>query len=202
MLCAFLNLECPLNCGLVFCDINCKKRKWHSSTECGLLKEAEELRNRMGFKLLRGNEISNWLLVLRCLLLQKTLPENWENLQLLDDNLDEGLYKKKHLQTYNEHVLNPLKRVFPSITSNFKDNEILELCAKLDSNAFRQGECCRALFAVASMLNHSCVPNARVVFDVDGNVKILAKSYIEIGDEITITYCSQLLGTWVSYFNF
>ena len=81
--------------------------------------------------------------------------------------------------------------------SKFSDEEVLKVSAKLDSNSFRQGEYCRALFGVASMLNHSCVPNARVVFDAAGNVKVFSKCDIEAGEEITITYVSQLLGSWV-----
>ena len=39
--------------------------------------------------------------------------------------------------------------------------------------------------------------HARVVFDATGNVKVFSKCDIEAGDEITITYVSQLLGSWV-----
>ena len=141
--------------------------------------------------------VSSWLLVLRCLLLRENSPKCWEMINILEDNLEDVSYKKQHLHTYCESVLKPLKNLFPNLTSKFMDSEILQICAKLDSNSFRQGECSRALFGVASMLNHSCIPNARVLFDNAGNVHVLSKSNIEIGDEITITYCSQLLGTWV-----
>jgi hypothetical protein len=193
----FVNLECPDHCGLVFCDKSCKKEQWHSSAECRLIKNAEELRRNNCSKLIKIHGVSSWLLVLRCLLLRENSPKCWEMVNLLEDNLEVDSYKKQHLVRYCESVLNPLKNIFPNLTSKFRDSEILHICAKLDSNSFRQGECSRALFGVASMLNHSCIPNARVLFDDAGNVNVLSKSNIEIGDEITITYCSQLLGTWV-----
>ena len=193
----FLNLECPKRCGLAFCDACCNKTRWHSTKECELLKNAIKLRNQTGSTVSIIGNISNWLLVVRCLMLRDTSPERWEMVQVLEDNLEEDSFKRQHLDNYRENVLNPLKKLFPSLTSTFEDNDILKICAKLDSNSFRQGERSRALFAVASMINHSCIPNARIFFDVAGNIKVLSKSYLEIGEEINITYCSQLLGTWV-----
>ena len=126
-------------------------------------------------------------------------PEKWKIIEILESNSEEESYKKQHLENYKSTVVSPLRILFPNLMSKFRDEEVLKLCAQLDSNSFRQGEWCRALFGGASMLNHSCVPNARVVFDTSGNVKVLSKCDIEIGDEITITYVSQLLGTWVRY---
>ena len=186
----------------MFCEKSCKKEQWHSSAECHHIKGTENLKKSNCSKLINLNGISSWLLVLRCLLLRENSPKSWEMVNLLEDNLEDESYKKQHLLSYCENVLKPLKNIFPNLTNKFKDSEILHLCAKLDSNSFRQGECSRALFAVASMLNHSCIPNARVLFDDAGNVHVLSKSNIEIGDEITITYCSQLLGTWVRQYIF
>ena len=121
-------------------------------------------------------------------------------IQLLEDHSEEESYQKQHLKNYEDNVVKPLLRLFPDLTSRLKETEILKMCAKLDSNSFRQGESSRALFSVASMLNHSCVPNARILFDRNGNAKVLSKSRIDKGVEISITYCSPLLGTWVKYY--
>ena len=187
-----LNLECSERCGLVFCNSNCEKRKWHSTNECNLIRRTVSI-------FLKTKSVSNWLLVFRCLLMKEHSPEKWKIIEILESNSEEESYKKQHLEIYKMNVISPLKILFPNIMSKFSDEEVLKLCAQLDSNSFRQGEWCRALFGGASMLNHSCVPNARVVFDNSGNVKVLSKCDIEIGDEITITYVSQLLGTWVRY---
>ena len=151
---------------------------------------------------LKSQSVSSWLLVFRCFVMKDYSPDKWKIIELLESNSEEETYKKQHLENYIDNVLNPLKSLFPDMMSKFVDEEVLNVCAQLDSNSFRQGEWCRALFGVASMLNHSCVPNARVVFDAFGNVKVLAKCDIEIGNEITITYVSQLLGTWVRSINF
>ena len=187
----------------MFCNNNCSKRRWHSSVECELLQNTVKTTGQQKTSnVLRSNYVSSWLVVLRCLLLRSQVPGDWSKLQLLEDNLENDSYKKNYVDHYLETVLKPLKSLFPELTSDIKDDEILHICARLDSNAFRQGESCRVLFSVSSMLNHSCIPNARVVFGEQGNVKVLSKSNIEAGEEITITYCSQLLGTWVRYLEY
>ena len=192
-------LECPNNCGLVFCREICNKRKWHSNAECNQIKKSNILQSHPGSHYLNIHQCSNWLLILRCILLRELSPESWKMIQLLEDHSEEESYKKQHLKNYEDNVVKPLLRLFPELTSPLKEKEILKMCAKLDSNSFRQGESSRALFSVASMLNHSCVPNARIIFDKNGNAKVLSKSRIDKGVEISITYCSPLLGTWVRY---
>ena len=148
---------------------------------------------------LKTTSVSSWLLVFRCLLIKDQSPQKWEIIKITESNSEDEAYIRQHLQSYVDNAINPLRNLFPNFMNDFSDDEVFEVCAQLDSNSFRQGEWSRALFGVASMLNHSCVPNARVVFDDSGNVKVLSKCDIEIGDEITITYVSQLLGTWVRY---
>ena len=45
------------------------------------------------------------------------------------------------------------------------------------------------------MVNHDCLPNARVVFDTQGNANLLAKRNINKDEPITITYCTLLTNT-------
>lgn len=45
------------------------------------------------------------------------------------------------------------------------------------------------------MINHDCRPNARIFFDENKRLHLVAKRNIEQGQEITITYCSPLLAT-------
>ena len=45
------------------------------------------------------------------------------------------------------------------------------------------------------MVNHDCLPNARVVFDPQGDANLLAKRKISKGEAITITYCTLLTNT-------
>ena len=184
---------------MVFCRKICDKRKWHSTAECNQIKESTILQGHPGSQYINIHQFSNWLLILRCILLREHSSESWKMIQLLEDHSEEESYKTQHLKNYEDNVVKPLLRLFPGLTSRLKEQEILKMCAKLDSNSFRQGESSRVLFSVASMLNHSCVPNARIIFDKNGNVKVLSKSQIDKGVEISITYCSPLLGTWVRY---
>ena len=45
------------------------------------------------------------------------------------------------------------------------------------------------------MINHDCVPNARIVFDQEGHLTLKAKKTISQGEAITITYVPALLNT-------
>ena len=51
------------------------------------------------------------------------------------------------------------------------------------------------LFLATSMINHDCVPNARIVFDQEGHLNLKAKKPISQGESITITYVPALLNT-------
>ncbi len=74
-------------------------------------------------------------------------------------------------------------------------DNVVQVSGILDSNSFRvDGSGSRALFLMASMVNHSCCPNARVVFDKNHQVTLKAKRDILAGEELTITYCCHLLG--------
>ena len=44
-------------------------------------------------------------------------------------------------------------------------------------------------------VNHNCQPNARCIFDIEGNVTLKAQKHIEKDDQITISYCSTLINT-------
>ena len=68
-------------------------------------------------------------------------------------------------------VVKPLIELFNS--NSFTPADIIRVCAILDSNSFRvDGLGNRGLFALASMLNHDCGPNARVSFDRDAGLTL------------------------------
>ena len=54
---------------------------------------------------------------------------------------------------------------------------------------------CLTFFSAMSMVNHSCLPNARVIFDPQGNANLVAKKDIKSGENVTITYCTLLTNT-------
>jgi len=76
-------------------------------------------------------------------------------------------------------------------------NEVLSsLSSVLKSNTFRRGPG-RALCPALAMVNHSCVANCRVRWEEGQGEKLalVAKKRLLEGEEVTITYCSTMLGT-------
>lgn len=73
---------------------------------------------------------------------------------------------------------------------------IQRICGILDANSFRMDKYgSRGLYFAISMVNHDCLPNARVVFSSEGRATLMAKKPIKKGQHISITYCSPLLNT-------
>jgi len=65
----------------------------------------------------------------------------------------------------------------------------------LASNTFRRGSG-RCLCPAVAMVNHSCVANCRVHWEQGDKLVLTAKKQITAGEQLTITYCSALLGTY------
>lgn len=72
---------------------------------------------------------------------------------------------------------------------------MLRLCRVLDTNSFEtaviidgNSSSLRGLYPLAAFLNHSCVPNARHLFNDEGLMIVRAAMPIAHGDEITLTY--------------
>ena len=72
--------------------------------------------------------------------------------------------------------------------------EAVRLNSVLTSNTFRRGSG-RCLCPAMAMVNHNCSPNCRVHWEEGGKLVLTAKKAIPAGEELTITYCSSLLGT-------
>ena len=175
--------ECKNGCGSLLCSENCDFKDRHSKIECEILRT----------NLSNVQNPGRWLTVFRSLLLKESEKgRKWDALQLLEDNL--GDRKDCEIMTRNmSDVVKPIVELFRS--NCFTPTEILRVCGILDSNSFRiDGIGNRGLFGLASMVNHNCCPNSRVSFDRNANLTLRSKRKIEPGEEITITYCSPLLG--------
>lgn len=75
---------------------------------------------------------------------------------------------------------------------------VQRLCGVLDTNCYEltmnNGGHCRALFPVAAMINHSCVPNAHWWFS-QGRISVQAAEDISQGCPVLINYTHTLWGT-------
>ena len=134
--------------------------------------------------------ISDWLGIFRALTLTGSAKARFER---LDSNLKRRLHTKCSVLARVEAT------TVPMLASKFGwlAGDILEAACRIDANAFRlEDGSSRAVFGLASMINHDCAPNARVEM-VDGGrrMRLLARRRIDLGQEVTITYCSPLMGT-------
>lgn len=159
------------------------KHKRHDDEECELVKKVPD------------KNPERWLTVLRVLRLRKSQPELWQKFLLLEDHLEDR--KECPLMTSNKaNVWNVLKTYLPAFVDGLDLEDILRICGILDSNSFRiDKHGTRGLFLATSMVNHDCLPNARVVFDHSGEVVVKAKKAISQGQTVSITYCSLLTNT-------
>ena len=176
-------LDCGGKCGALICSENCEFIGRHKKVECDLL--------RHGRKVLP--EPGRWLTAFRALLLK--LAEDgrqWDALQKLEDHLED----RQGCEVMNRNLVEVVKPLVELFGSNiFAPQDVIRVCGILDSNSFRvDGSGNRSLFALASMLNHDCAPNCRVVFDRNSRLTLRSKRKIEAGEELTITYCSPLSG--------
>ncbi len=141
-----------------------------------------------------ANSVSQWLTVFRALRLKRTLRAAFDQLWKLEHHSEER--KDCELMQQNKEKVAPVVRELLA-DSDVSATDILRCCGSLDSNAFRLDSAggTRAIFDVSSMINHDCVPNCRVKFDAERRLHLIAKRDIDSGEELTITYCSPLLGT-------
>lgn len=160
------------------------KFKRHDSQECNLVKRVADKRCP-----------ERWLTVLRVLRIRKQHPESWQKFLQLEHHLEDR--RNCPLMEINKtDVWDILRHYLPELTDGLQIEDILKICGILDSNSFRiDKHGTRGLFLATSMLNHNCLPNARVIFTNNGSVSVLAKKGIARNQPITITYCAQLTNT-------
>ena len=164
-----------------------------ASGECAQFAALVSRDAKSGLKM--GNSISQWLTAYRALRLKRAAPKAYQRLLALEHHR-EDMRDGDLSQTYKQKVVPAIKALLGS-EEDWSQEEILRCCGTLDSNAFKvdAGGGLRALYALASMINHDCAPNSRITFDSRRRLHLLAKRDIHKGEEITVTYCNPLLGT-------
>ena len=162
------------------------------SGECALIAALTSSDPKNALKI--GNSVSQWLAVLRALRLKSAAPKAYERLLELEHHCKD-IRDSEVERTYKQKVVPAIKALLGH--KDWSQEEILRCCGYLDSNAFKvdAGSGVRALYALASMINHDCVPNSRVSFDSKKRLHLFANRDIARGEEITVTYCNPLLGT-------
>jgi hypothetical protein len=79
------------------------------------------------------------------------------------------------------------------------EEEVLRVCGVMDTNAFEVrragGVRLRALYPLAALMNHDCVPNTRHVFDASDKMLVFATVAIAKGAPVVATYTQALWST-------
>lgn len=141
--------------------------------------------------------------VLRCVLLQRRSPRRWKQILEMEAHED----KRKGTETYDENKIRVVGflRNFVGLSNwdpqrwDVSETTLHKLCGVLDVNALEvrlsDTTDVQALYPTASLLEHCCVPNVRMVFD--DNLKLTVTSALPIprGEHIKTMYTHALWGT-------
>ena len=91
-----------------------------------------------------------------------------------------------------ERVQTSAKRLKTAFNLDLPLDELEKIICILDCNCnmvlSKSGETLAALYALCSLLNHSCLPNARPIVAADNEMRIVSVEDIEAGHEISISY--------------
>lgn len=166
------------------CSSKCQNDgRRHTNEECHAVKKISD------------KNPDKWLTVLRILRMRKSCPDLWQKFLMLEDHLEDR--QDCPIMARNKSdVWDVLKHYAPDALDGLVLEDVRKICGILDSNSFRiDKNGSRGLFLATSMVNHDCLPNARVIFNTEGDVIVKAKKSIAKGQPITITYCSLLTNT-------
>lgn len=179
------------SCGAPLCFQHCAGKN-HTASECTLLK-------RLGFKEAPHIEVlikdlSVFLGPLRALLMTQKSSAVSKLFFALQSHKEQRM-KLPIGRFIEEHIIGTLRsRLGLEVTPE----TIHHLCGVLDTNAFEvsleDGHRGRAIFILASMMNHSCLPNAQRWYS-DGKMTVRAAVSIPKSSPILINYTQTLWGT-------
>ncbi|CAH2235071.1 jg14554 [Pararge aegeria aegeria] len=184
------------SCKWPMCNIDCEKAEPHQE-ECRLMTKTNYKCN-IKYEYPDKMEAAYCVIgPMRVLLMQKSNPRQFQSIMSLESHLEDrintSLYKvlKANLITFISRVLG-----LP-----FDEETILKVASIFDTNSFDVrspdgSKRHRAIYVMASMLNHNCKPNTRHVYLGDVNtLALIATVPISKGEMITATYTQSLYGT-------
>jgi len=176
-------------CAWPVCNENCQNGSVHR-LECKFLAKSNK-------KLDLDNpnfacEIFRSITPLRLLLTMKNSPELEERLTYL---MDHNVERKKDEELWTLHQ-NNVNRFIKSCEEHYENWDIDRAVGLLWTNSFA---CAsgggQALFPSFSFASHSCRPNCAHAVFPNKTLALQAKTRIELGEELTISYISTLQGS-------
>ncbi|XP_023941139.2 SET domain-containing protein SmydA-8 [Bicyclus anynana] len=184
------------SCKWPMCGLDCEMAEPHKE-ECKLMTDNNY---KCDIKYDRADKMEAAYCVIapmRVLLLKRSNPRQYESVMSLESHLEDRintpLYKvlKANLVTFIVRVLR-----LP-----FDEETILKVASIFDTNSFDVrshdgSKRLRAIFVIASMMNHNCRANTRHIYiGNDNNLVLIATVPIAKGEMITATYTQSLYGT-------
>ena len=98
---------------------------------------------------------------------------------------------------WSEHQKNVVDFLLQTCNLNFTKEDVMWAIGVLKTNSIMFGdEKSRALFPVFSLMNHSCVANAKhTIYIKNRRISVQAQTDIKQGEEIVINYTTFIMGT-------
>ncbi|CAK1587155.1 unnamed protein product [Parnassius mnemosyne] len=187
--------KCP-QCNWPMCGPECDKSEVHKN-ECRIMAD-RGYKCSIKYENADKNEAAYCVITpLRILLMKDYNPKQFESILNLESHLED----RKQTQLYTLLKTNLVTFIKNVIGLPFKDETILQVASIFDTNSFDVRspdgtKRCRAIYVMASMMNHNCKPNTRHIFlGEDHNLVLLATVPIAKGELITATYTQSLWGT-------
>ena len=179
-------------CNLPMCGEACQVGPTHYN-ECQVLRT---LKQKISVKNFQDSEspIYQCITPLRLLMKKNTHPKWFRRLVFLMDHKEE---REQETNMWNEHQKNVVDFLLSTCNLNFTKEDVMWAIGVLKTNSIMFGdEKSRALFPIFSLINHSCVANAKhTIYIKNRRIAVQAQTDIKEGEEIVINYTTFIMGT-------
>lgn len=185
--------------GDVSIDHACQKCGWPICLDCKTKKNIERMQHdECEITVARGTKFNlqhyfnphptyQCVIVLRCLLMKDHSPEKWNQLIQLESHCEERRGSQQWCND-REGVARFIPRFF-KCAGRWDENEILKVAGIVQINGHEvplTDPSHVAIYAMASLLEHSCVPNLTKSFTSKADLVFWAPKPIKKGDHLSI----------------
>ncbi|XP_047535658.1 SET domain-containing protein SmydA-8-like [Vanessa atalanta] len=184
------------SCNWPMCDVVCEKSEVHRE-ECKAMSRRNYKCN-IKYETLEKTEAAYCVIApMRVLLMKESNPRQYKNIMSLESHLKDRINTPLYLVL----KANLVTFVIQVLGLSFDEETILKVSSIFDTNSFDVrspdgSKRLRAIYVIASMMNHNCRPNTRHIYIGDDNIlALIATVPISKGELITATYTQSLYGT-------
>jgi len=176
---------CPV-CTFPLCGETCQFGKTHS-LECDILKTLKNIEDR--------DSLYQWITPFRLLLKMSTNQRIYRQVQFLMDHNSTTVQEDEALLKENRALLETFLK--SDQLKSFSLEDFVWVKGILHTNSIMFGEQqSRALFPHFSLMNHSCIANAKhTIYIENRKMAVQAQTDIKEGEEIVINYVTFIQGT-------